>query len=84
MLKYMNMEIDKMKTEIKKLMRTFESDNRGHKRYADFLQYCFLSVKVPKKKSNTKRVINKYDILRQDLLKYLIANETAVKAELNK
>ena len=77
-------KLPKMKSTIKQLIKTFESDNNGHKRYADFLQYCFLSVKVPKKKSNTKRVINKYDILRQDLLKYLIANETAVKAELNK
>ena len=73
-----------MKPEIKKLIKTFESDNKGHKRYADFLQYCFLSIKIPKKKGNNKRVINKYDILRQDLLRYLIANETAVKAELNK
>ena len=73
-----------MKPEIKALIKTFESDNKGQKRFADFLQYCWFSVKTPKKKGNTKRVINKYDILRQDLLKYLIANETAVKAELNK
>lgn len=84
MLKYMNMEINKMKSTIKQLMKTFESDNRGHKRYADFLQYCFLSIKVPKKKSNSKRVINKYDILRQDLIRYLIANEKEITLELNK
>ncbi len=73
-----------MKSTIKQLIKTFESDNNGHKRYADFLQYCFLSVKVPKKKSNTKRVINKYDILRQDLIRYLIANEKEITLELNK
>ena len=37
-----------------------------------------------KKFQSSKKMINKYDILRQDLLRYLIANETAVKAELNK
>ena len=73
-----------MKPEIKKLIKTFESDNKGHKRYADFLQYCFLSIKMPKRKGNTKRVINKYDILRQDLIRYLIANEKEITLELNK
>ena len=74
----------RMKPEIKKLIKTFESDNKGHKRYADFLQYCFLSIKMPKRKGNTKRVINKYDILRQDLIRYLIANEKEITLELNK
>ena len=73
-----------MKPEIKKLIKTFESDNKGRKRYADFLQHCFLSVKMPKRKGNTKRVINKYDILRKDLLNYLIANEKEITLELNK
>ena len=73
-----------MKPEIKELIKTFESDNKGRKRYADFLQYCFLSIKIPKKKGNTKRVINKYDILRQDIINYLIANEKAVIKELSK
>ena len=73
-----------MKPEIKKLIKTFESDNKGHKRYADFLQYCFLSIKMPKRKGNTKRVINKYDILRKDLINYLIANEKEITLELNK
>ena len=73
-----------MKPEIKELIKTFESDNKGRKRFADFLQYCFLSIKIPKKKGNTKRVINKYDILRQDLIRYLIANEKEITLELNK
>tara|TARA_R100001129_G_C5191891_1_gene211015 strand:- start:351 stop:572 length:222 start_codon:yes stop_codon:yes gene_type:complete len=73
-----------MNSEIKKLIKTFESDNKGRKRYADFLQHCFLSVKMPKRKGNTKRVINKYDILRKDLINYLIANEKEITLELNK
>ena len=74
----------RMKPEIKKLIKTFESDNKGRKRYVDFLQYCWSSVKMPKKRGNTKRVINKYDILRQDLIRYLIANEKEITLELNK
>ena len=73
-----------MKPEIKKLIKTFESDNKGQKRYADILQYCLSYVKLPKRKGNTKRVINKYDILRQDLIRYLIANEKEITLELNK
>ena len=73
-----------MKPEIKKLIKTCESDNKGRKRYVDFLQYCWSSVKMPKKRGNTKRVINKYDILRQDLIRYLIANEKEITLELNK
>ena len=73
-----------MKTEIKKLIKTFESDNKGRKRYADFLQHCWISVQMPKRRGNTKRVINKYDILRQDLIKYLIAHEKEITLELSK
>ena len=73
-----------MNPEIKNLIKTFQSKSTGDGRFAEFLQHCYFSIKLPKKKSNNKRVINKYDILRQDLIRYLIANETAVKAELNK
>lgn len=47
-----------MKTEIKKLIKTFESDNKGRKRYADFLQHCWSSIQMPKRRGNNKRVIN--------------------------
>tara|TARA_B100001996_G_scaffold209230_1_gene160513 strand:+ start:518 stop:739 length:222 start_codon:yes stop_codon:yes gene_type:complete len=73
-----------MNFEIQNLIKTFESDNKGKKRFNDFLQYCFISIKNPKKNSNSKKIINKYDILRQDLIKYLIANEKEITAELSK
>ena len=73
-----------MNPEIKALIKTFESDNKGKKRFADFLQHCFLSVQMPKRRGNTKRVINKYDILRQDLISYLVANEKEITLELSK
>ena len=73
-----------MNFEIQNLIKTFESDNKGKKRFNDFLQYCFISIKNPKKNSKSKKIINKYDILRQDLIKYLIANEREITAELSK
>jgi len=73
-----------MKPEIKKLIKTFESDNKGKKRFNDFLQYCFISIKNPKKNSNSKKIINKYDTLRQDMISYLVANEKEITIQLSK
>jgi len=73
-----------MKFELKDLIKSFDSDSTGDDRYREFLYHCYNSIKAPKKKKNVKRSINKYDIIRQDLIKYLIANEKAVRAELTK
>mgnify|MGYP001234043871 FL=1 len=73
-----------MNPEIKKLIKTFESDNKGKKRFNDFLQYCFISIKNPKKNSKSKKIINKYDTLRQDMLSYLVANEKEITIQLSK
>ena len=72
-----------MNPEIKKLMKTFKSKSKDKDKYNEFLYYCHQAFDS-KKYKKSKKMINKYDILRQDLLRYLIANETAVKAELNK
>jgi len=71
-----------MNPEIKKLMKTFRSKSKDKDKYNEFLYYCHQAFDS-KKYKKSKKMINKYDILRQDLLRYLIANETAVKAELN-
>ncbi len=72
-----------MNPEIKKLMKNFRSKSKDKEKYNEFLYYCHQAFDS-KKYKKSKKMINKYDILRQDLLRYLIANETAVKAELNK
>ena len=72
-----------MNSEIKKLMKNFKSKSKDKDKYNEFLYYCHQAFDS-KKYKKSKKMINKYDILRQDLLRYLIANETAVKAELNK
>ena len=73
-----------MNPKIQNLIKTFESDNKGKKRFNDFLQYCFISIKNPKKNSNSKKIINKYDTLRQDMLSYLVANEKEITIQLSK
>ena len=73
-----------MKPEIKKLIKTFESDQVGQQKFNAFLQYCFYGVKNPMKKTHSKKIINKYDNLRTSLVKYILAHEKEIKLELNK
>ena len=73
-----------MNPEIIALIKTFESDNKGKKRFHDFLQYCFINIKNPTKKGKSKKIINKYDTLRQDLIDYLVSNEKEITTQLSK
>ena len=71
-------------SELKNLIKTFESDQVGQQKFNAFLQYCFYGVKNPKKKTHSKKIINKYDNLRTSLVKYILAHEKEIKLELNK
>ena len=74
-----------MNPDIKKLMKNFESKTKSKKvRYNEFLYYCFMAFdkKVQSKSSGKSK--NKYSIMRDNTLKYLIANEKAITAELTK
>ena len=70
-----------MKSEMKNLINTFESDLVGQKRFNAFLQYCFYGIKIPKKKTHSKKKLNKYDNLRTSMVKYILAHEKAIKLE---
>ena len=72
-----------MKPEIQKLIKTFESDQVGQQRFNAFLLHCFHGIKNPKKKSHSKKIINKYDSLRTSLVKYLIAHEKEITLKLS-
>jgi len=74
----------KMKSEMKNLIKTFESDLVGQQKFNAFLQHCFYSIKNPKKKSHSKKIINKYDNLRTSIVKYILAHEKEIKLELSK
>jgi len=74
-----------MNPDIKKLMKNFESKTKSKKeRYNEFLYYCFMSFDKKVKSKSSGKSKNKYSIMRDNTLKYLIANEQAITAELTK
>jgi len=72
-----------MKITIDQLIKSFESKTKNKKeRYNDFLFHCFqLFEKLINDKKN-KRKKDKYVILRQNLINYLIANERNITSKL--
>ena len=70
-----------MDKQIKTLIKGFESKSKGKDRYKDFVFYCYNCLNQTK---GSKKKINKYDTMRKDLIKYLIANEKVITAELSK
>ena len=73
-----------MNKELKQLLKNFESDSTGTKRYNDFLFHCFTTFEKSIKLNKSKKRINKYNNMRQDLINYLIANEKEITLELSK
>ena len=72
-----------MKITVDQLIKSFESKTKNKKeRYNDFLFYCFqLFEKLINDKKN-KRKKDKYVIMRQNLINYLIANERNITSKL--
>ena len=65
-----------MKSEIKELIKSFKSKKKnGRDRYNEFLYYCFMAYDDKVKPKLPDKVRNKYIIMRDSMLKYLIANE---------
>tara|TARA_Y100001970_G_scaffold188770_1_gene229618 strand:+ start:3142 stop:3369 length:228 start_codon:yes stop_codon:yes gene_type:complete len=75
-----------MKLEIvKDLIKGFEPTSRSSKeKYNEFLYYCFMTFEKKIKSKSSGKSKNKYSIMRDNTLKYLIANEKAITAELTK
>ena len=70
---------------IKDLMDSFESDekNKG-RRYREFLYHCFMKFEDEMKKIKSKKIINKYIIMRNNTLSYLIQNEKEITLKLSR
>ena len=70
---------------IKDLIDSFESDekNKG-RRYREFLYHCFMKFEDEMKKIKSKKIINKYIIMRNNTLSYLIQNEKEITLKLSK
>ena len=77
MLKFINM------INIDELIRSFESKSTNRReRYNDFLYYCFQAFEKLIKNKKNKRKKDKYVIMRQKLINYLIANERTIMMKL--
>ena len=72
-----------MKITLDQLIKSFESKTQNKKeRYNDFLFHCFqLFEKLINDKKN-KRKKDKYIIMRQNLINYLIVNERNITSKL--
>ena len=76
MLKYFNID---------ELLNSFESDekNKG-RRYREFLYHCFMKFEEQIKKIKSKKIINKYETMRNNTLSYLIQNEKEITFKLSR
>ena len=75
----------KQNIPIKDLMDSFESDekNKG-RRYREFLYYCFTKFEEQIKKIKSKKIINKYETMRNNTFSYLIHNEKEITLKLSR
>ena len=76
MLKYFNID---------ELLNSFESDERNKgRRYREFLYHCFLKFEKQIKKIKSKKIINKYETMRNNTFSYLIQNEKEITLKLSR
>ena len=74
-----------MEKSIKDLIKTFECDSKNSKeRYNEFLFYCYMTFNKKIKSKKSEKFRNKYSIMRDETLKYLIANEKKIVLKLSK
>ena len=70
---------------IEDLIDSFDSDekNKG-RRYREFLYHCFMKFEEQIKKIKSKKIINKYETMRNNTLSYLIQNEKEITFKLSR
>ena len=74
-----------MKKTIEQLIQSFEPKSMNRKQiFNDFLYHCFTTIDQRITSENRKRNKDKYIIMRQNLINYLIANERKVTPKLYK
>ena len=72
-----------MKITIDQLIRSFEPKSKNRKQiFNDFLYHCFTTIEKLIDSEKRKRKKDKYVIMRQNLINYLIANERQVITKL--
>ena len=74
-----------MNKTIEQLIQSFEPRSRNRKQiFNDFLYHCFQIFESMIKNKKLKKHKDKYIIMRQNLINYLIANERKVTPKLYK
>ncbi len=74
-----------MNKTIEQLIQSFEPRSKNRKQiFNDFLYHCFTTIDKLITSENRKRNRDKYVIMRQNLINYLIANERKVTPKLYK
>jgi len=74
-----------MKKTIEQLIKSFEPKSKNRKQiFNDFLYHCFTTIDQVITSEKRKRKQDKYIIMRQNLINYLIANERKVTPKLYK
>ena len=72
-----------MNKTIEQLIQSFEPRSRNRKQiFNDFLYHCFMTIDTMITSEKRKRNQDKYIIMRQNLINYLIANERKVTSKL--
>ena len=77
--------LDSLRSFVDDLVKSFESDekNKG-KRYREFLYHCFIKFEEQIKKIKSKKIINKYETMRNNTFSYLIQNEKEITLKLSR
>ena len=70
---------------IEDLINSFDSDekNKG-RRYREFLYHCFMKFEEQIRKIKSKKIINKYETMRNNTFSYLIQNEKEITLKLSR
>ena len=70
---------------IQDLIDSFHTDekNKG-RRYREFLYHCFMKFEEQIKKIKSKKIINKYETMRNNTLSHLIQNEKEITLKLSR
>ena len=70
---------------IQDLIDSFHTDekNKG-RRYREFLYHCFMKFEEQIRKIKSKKIINKYETMRNNTFSYLIQNEKEITLKLSR
>ncbi len=71
--------------ELSDIIKSFNSRTRNKKeRYKEFCAHCWYTFDKAIKNTRSDKQINKYSIMRDNILNYIVSNEKAITLELNK